>query len=413
MNKKHLNIKRMVIPVLTAYFVLLAAGNPVALGASENDLANIIAKQDYFVIEYVDDIQAQSNFEVKAVVAADEGSGSAGVVTSITDIRGHWARENILEMVAIGGIKGYEDHTFRPNNTISAAELASILIGASGNDNTVASGNWANGIMEKARNMDITGIQNADASKPITREQMADMLIRSADKLFSESTGSMNTSAMQSKIGDYNSIQEAYKQSVLKCYAMGLLEGKGGSANNYGPKDSTTRAEAATICARLVYQDKRVAVSTTPDSSTSTKLLWIGDTITVNGVTYTIEKDPATGVIGRGIPAAIWEGYHDASWPAGVKIEVGNYFPAPDINGYELGAGAMYIQDPDTGEAHSGDDWMYIEKDLITSIKKQNGGKWPTNGNYDILGNKIEDGSNIKAYIKITDGIPLSGFTYK
>jgi hypothetical protein len=412
MNKKHLKVKKIIVPVLTAYMVLLAAGNTTALALTETDLADMVSEQETFNIEYVDSIKSELPEGINWHKVIFEGSPN---VLNITDIASHWAGEDILFIVEKGGIKGYADHTFRPNNNISAAELASILIGASGNDNTVPSGNWANGIMEKARSLGITDIQNENGSKPISRELMADMLMRSAERLYNTYTD-VNTANMSNAITDYNNIKSEYKENVLKCYKIGLLEGQ--ADGKYNPSDNTTRAEAATICARLLNGYKRKHFRYIPADLGETSMNvegmifsnarpvdkwgnvrdipWIGDTITVKGKTYLIERDLATGVIGLGIPTALFAGYvfPETGW---------------EIKGGAIGGGTLihndymgnvYSVDVRTGEAHFTDEWMYIQLSIGLKIKEENGGKYPVDGSsYDIFGNKITAESNTVPYV--------------
>lgn len=49
-------------------------------------------------------------------------------VPEFTDIKGHWAYNNILEMAGNGFIQGYEDKSFRPEANITRAEFATILV---------------------------------------------------------------------------------------------------------------------------------------------------------------------------------------------------------------------------------------------------------------------------------------------
>ena len=46
---------------------------------------------------------------------------------SFSDIGGHWAQEAILRWSEIGVLSGYPDGTFRPNNTVTRGELATII----------------------------------------------------------------------------------------------------------------------------------------------------------------------------------------------------------------------------------------------------------------------------------------------
>lgn len=45
----------------------------------------------------------------------------------LTDIEGLWAQQDIEYLIELGIIKGYEDNTFRPENPITRAEVASLI----------------------------------------------------------------------------------------------------------------------------------------------------------------------------------------------------------------------------------------------------------------------------------------------
>lgn len=47
-------------------------------------------------------------------------------VINLKDINGHWAEESIKNMIMEGIIEGYEDGTFRPDETVTRAEIAVI-----------------------------------------------------------------------------------------------------------------------------------------------------------------------------------------------------------------------------------------------------------------------------------------------
>ena len=52
--------------------------------------------------------------------------------SSLTDIAGHWAFDNINKLLAMGYISGYPDRTFRPDHPISRAEFITVLVKAFG-----------------------------------------------------------------------------------------------------------------------------------------------------------------------------------------------------------------------------------------------------------------------------------------
>ncbi|MGI5970617.1 MAG: S-layer homology domain-containing protein, partial [Oscillospiraceae bacterium] len=64
--------------------------------------------------------------EFAAIAARFDSSGYTGV-TVFLDTVGHWAEEPINRAANYGWITGYEDDTFRPNNYITRAEVATLV----------------------------------------------------------------------------------------------------------------------------------------------------------------------------------------------------------------------------------------------------------------------------------------------
>ena len=46
---------------------------------------------------------------------------------SFSDTKGHWAEAEISKFNDLGYISGYEDKTFKPNNSVTRAEFVKIL----------------------------------------------------------------------------------------------------------------------------------------------------------------------------------------------------------------------------------------------------------------------------------------------
>ncbi|WLR50678.1 S-layer homology domain-containing protein [Bacillus tianshenii] len=67
-----------------------------------------------------------SRAEVAKMVAESYDAGETGT-SSLTDIDGHWAKGYIAALVDEGVINGYEDNSFKPNNTITRAEAAKVI----------------------------------------------------------------------------------------------------------------------------------------------------------------------------------------------------------------------------------------------------------------------------------------------
>lgn len=187
---------------------------------------------------------------------------------TLSDLEGHWAKDNILYLVNKGAINGYEDGTFRPNNTISNAEFLSISIKLMLKDKVAQAGpdqHWASGIYKTAVEQDIVNhkeIQGTqeDLSKPMTREDMAMILVRLNEQVQGYEEVS-DREVNEDVILDYNAITRERRHFVRQAYKKGLLNGKG---DGFDPKGNLTRAEAATAVKNLLEYKGGVIEITKP-----------------------------------------------------------------------------------------------------------------------------------------------------
>ncbi|MEN6328387.1 MAG: S-layer homology domain-containing protein [Syntrophomonas sp.] len=164
---------------------------------------------------------------------------------TLSDITGHWAEANINELIGRGAISGYSDRTFKPDNTITRAEFATVLAKAfklepkSGHLFNDTSGHWAKDFIATA---ELNGIvKGYDSSTfgpddPITREQMAVMIVKTA-KL--EQVNEETRSADHASISGwaYSAVATAIKNGIMKGYID----------NSVKPQGNATRAEAVTV----------------------------------------------------------------------------------------------------------------------------------------------------------------------
>jgi hypothetical protein len=113
-------------------------------------------------------------------------------IVPFTDIKGHWARENITYLYFKGITGGFPDGTFRPNATVTRAQLAAMLVRAKGltraspapGENPFAdlkAGHWGYADILAARQAGIIG-GYADGTfqpdRPVNRAEIAAMLDR-------------------------------------------------------------------------------------------------------------------------------------------------------------------------------------------------------------------------------------------
>lgn len=122
-------------------------------------------------------------------------------------------------------------------------------------------GHWARGSFNAALE---TGIieenvffdSDATLDAPLNRQNMAYILVRAA-RLQGE-TFTVHPNA-QASITDFWRIQEDRRQAVLECYSNGIISGYSDGA--FGPENTMTRAQMATVVCRLAGWQSRAQVN--------------------------------------------------------------------------------------------------------------------------------------------------------
>lgn len=158
-----------------------------------------------------------------------------------------WYYPHMKMLVEKGGINGYEDHTFRPNNQITNAEFIKTIIGLVDTGSIVYDAHWAEGYIQKARGL---GIIEADElpeneyDEPIRRQRMAKFAARTMEKVLKE-TKAADTQEYIAKIKDWSDVCESCKPYVAEVYSKGVICGMPDGTFSGG--SYTTRAEATTM----------------------------------------------------------------------------------------------------------------------------------------------------------------------
>lgn len=163
----------------------------------------------------------------------------------LTDISGHWAKANIEHLVEMGAISGYPDNTFRPDNPITRAEFATVLVKAMGLTTTGSkvfadtTGHWAEDAISTAYAAGIISGYNEESFGPddlINREQMAVMVVKAAG---------LTDAAPELKYADSQQISTWAREFVARAAAEKLISGY--PDNTFRPAHNATRAEAVTV----------------------------------------------------------------------------------------------------------------------------------------------------------------------
>ncbi|MBP8818927.1 MAG: S-layer homology domain-containing protein [Syntrophomonadaceae bacterium] len=169
-------------------------------------------------------------------------------VINLNDIKGHWAQAQIEKLVVAGAISGYPDSTFKPDQTISRAEFAAVLVKAfkleakNGKVFKDTANHWAKDAIATAAAYGIVSGYDADTFAPdkfITREQMAVMISKAANLTALE--GGKNFS-------DKEQVSDWARDAVNKASGHKIISGY--PDNSFRPKANASRAEAVTVIAK-------------------------------------------------------------------------------------------------------------------------------------------------------------------
>lgn len=170
---------------------------------------------------------------------------AATTSAAVNDIKGHWAAATIQKMVDEGVVTGMPDGSFKPDNSISRAQFATLVVkafkldGKSGKVFNDTSNHWAKDYISTAN---AYGILNGYSDTkfgpddPITREQMAVMIVKAQNLQSSDTTLGFS---------DSNKISSWAKGAVATAYASQLI--KGFPDGSFQPQAGATRAQAAVV----------------------------------------------------------------------------------------------------------------------------------------------------------------------
>ncbi|CEN79757.1 S-layer homology domain-containing protein [Paraclostridium sordellii] len=167
------------------------------------------------------------------------------------DVKGHWAADKIDLFTQKGYINGYEDNSFRPDNSITRAEFVKIvnkyfgLTKKSGKVFNDTAYHWAKDEIDIAvTNGVCKGMSNEEFSpdKPITREQ-ASLMISNYKKIADNNYNKINRFTDKLEVSDW---AKSGVEGILK---NGYMNGY--PDNTFKPQSNITRAEAVVTLSRV------------------------------------------------------------------------------------------------------------------------------------------------------------------
>lgn len=217
----------------------------------------IEAVETYFEEDWDKIVDADLRASAKEILYKLVLEVEENVVVSIKDIEKHWAKDKIEALVKLGIIKGYPDGTFRPEEKISRAEFAALIVSAlkldlatySGGFSDVKASDWhAKYVATMVANKYVSGYPDG-SFKPegkINRMEMATMLSNIIEVEF---TAEEKTTLLKGFV-DADGIQDWAKDAVAEVVKAKLMVGD--NLGKFNPTGNATRAEAATVIYNLI-----------------------------------------------------------------------------------------------------------------------------------------------------------------
>ncbi len=181
------------------------------------------------------------------------------------DTVGHWAQAEIAYMAAAGYVAGVGGNQFAPEAKITRAEFTAILARMAGLDPDAAAAGcfsdvpadaWYRGMVGAATSAGLvcgTAENSFAPGEPVTREQMAAMLVRyMAKNGVGMTAGEAGEAGLPSDFGDSAEISPWARSPVALAVRDGLMAGR--EEGWFVPLGSATRAEATVVLYRVLQK---------------------------------------------------------------------------------------------------------------------------------------------------------------
>lgn len=180
---------------------------------------------------------------------------------SFDDIQGHWAQSYIELLANKLVVDGVTDTSFQPERDITRAEFAALVVRALGLNtsastasfNDVSSSDWFSGVVGAAVAAKIIDGYEDNTFRPnqsITREELAAMVVRALSYAGAKPEVSSDRQAeLLAKFQDANQIVWG-QQEMAEAIESGIVDGM--TDSTIAPASEATRAQSATMLKRLL-----------------------------------------------------------------------------------------------------------------------------------------------------------------
>jgi hypothetical protein len=177
---------------------------------------------------------------------------------NFSDITGHWADRNISAAMKLRMINGYANGKFQPNASVTRAEFTAMIARAFGLGESAASAsfkdtssNWAAGYIDALADKGVIGGYPDGSFKPnatISRAEMVAIIAR----MLNLNALATSTPASFNDVDSSNWAADVIAQALSANLVQGL------SSSVFSPNGKATRAEAVTLIIRALESDSSI-----------------------------------------------------------------------------------------------------------------------------------------------------------
>ena len=205
--------------------------------------------------------QKDNSVKVPDWYADKHAENTAGDTNDFDDLDSvEWAKPSIARLYALGVINGKAERTFAPNDKITRAEAAKMIVkalklerpetspGEMKFGDVDANAWYYNDVLICWENGILTGVDDntLGVDSPLTREEFSTIICRAADI----AGYALDFDITIFKFADSDSISDWALKFVNALRESDIIDGVGG--NYFAPKDPVTRAQAAKIISSLL-----------------------------------------------------------------------------------------------------------------------------------------------------------------
>lgn len=176
-------------------------------------------------------------------------------VLIFSDIKGHWAENDIKQLALRNMVVGYEGNKYYPDRYITRGEVAGFIarfLGLKDEGNVpftdVRQYEWYYQDIAKVYKAGVFSGYNDNTFKPdakITREELAVVLLKAYKYKYNVDDISINSP----KFKDQDQISDWARNDIMQAKGLRIIEGKPG--NIFDPKGYATRAEVSALIWRM------------------------------------------------------------------------------------------------------------------------------------------------------------------